>query len=105
MDEGQLPLWGRDRRSIAERFAQFHRQNPQVWSEFERLALMLISKGRSHYSADAILHVIRFNRALTTTANDNGFKINNDFTSRYARMFTDRHPQHADFFQVRKLTA
>jgi hypothetical protein len=44
---------------------------------------------------------LRFMRALTTTADD--FKLNNDFTSRYARLLMQSEPELDGFFEVREL--
>jgi hypothetical protein len=102
----QLQLWshGRDRRTIDARFDAFDERNPWVWQLFERHALRLIQRGRRHFSSDAILHVIRYEVAANTNSDD-GFKINNDFSSRYARKFVQAHPEHAEFFATRRLSA
>lgn len=100
----QLPLFDRaaDRGTIDERFAQFDIDNPWVWRAFETRAFELIRAGRTHYSADGILHTVRFHHALTTKSDD-GFKINNDFSSRYARKWARLHPEHAEFFHYRRI--
>lgn len=93
-------------RTIEERFCAFDDANPSVWKAFERHALALINAGRRHYSADGILHVIRFHVALATHNTDgDGFKLNNDYSSRYARKFATAHPEHAEFFEQRRLAS
>lgn len=89
---------------IQERFERFDRENPHVWLHFERFTLLAIEAGRSHYSADAVCHRIRWHLNIETQSAD-GFKINDHFTSRYARKFEQAHPEHAGFFRNRELRA
>lgn len=56
--------------------------------------------GRKKYSAQAIIYVIRFNQDLKTSGDV--FKINNDFTSIYARMLMYNNPDMEGFFEIRK---
>jgi|SRR3990172_1342136 len=100
---GQLGLFERGReRSIDERFREFVKLNPEIVAEFERRALALIARGKKHFSADAILHSIRFDTALATEG-DEGWKCNNSYTSRLSRWFELRHPENRGFFEQRKL--
>jgi hypothetical protein len=58
-------------------------------------------KGWNHYGIKAIVEVVRFHRALETT--DPDFKLNNNYSSRYARILMDQEPELAGFFQTREL--
>ena len=80
----------------------YHSQNRQVWVEFERMSLELISKGRTKYSPWAIIGAIRYNTDIRQTE---PFKINNDYIALYARNFIYHHPDHKDFFELRKMKA
>ncbi|MCA1458051.1 hypothetical protein I6F35_33500 [Bradyrhizobium sp. BRP22] len=71
---------------------------PDVASLFERLALQLWAKGRRRFSADAILHRIRWE---FTVERDGEWKCNNNHTSVLARWFIANHPDKADFFETR----
>ena len=85
--------------AIEKRFFQFHDENPHVYKEFERRALLLINKGRNHFGAKAIFEAMRFDWAATTT--DEEFKLNNNYTAYYARIFEDKHPDYVGFFEMR----
>lgn len=89
----------RARPSIDERFEKFDREYPEVWRLFERFAFELIERGWPHYSADAIVHRIRWHFEIERKADD--FKINNNFVALYARKWARLHPVHADFFETR----
>ena len=88
-------------RSIREGFAQFHKENPHVFEQFEKQALRAIEKGRKKLSAKLIINWIRWNEFLKTS--DLNFKINDAYQSYYARYFTKVHPEHEDVFEFRKL--
>jgi len=79
-------------------FSQYHEENPQVYKAFKEMALKAVTF-KSHFGAKAIFEVLRWKTAVS--GND-GFKINNNYTSFYARMFENEFPQHKDFFRKRK---
>lgn len=83
-------------------FDVYDRSNPQVYVRFCKIAKSIISKGHKHYSADAILHVIRYESAIKKHPLEL-FKINNNYSSRYARKFLSEHPEHKNFFETRVL--
>ena len=70
-----------------------------VLLHFERLTLEVIKTGRTRYSADAILHRIRWH--FNIERGDDSFKCNNNWTSTLARWFMERHPEHKGFFEIR----
>lgn len=76
---------------------------PDVRAQFEKLALHLINSGWAKYSADAILHRIRWHMRVERNIRD--FKCNNNWTSHLARWFADKHPEHSEFFNYRELTS
>ena len=94
----QLEIFTPDPKQL--KFEAYHRRNPAIWETFKELTFQLIDAGRKHYSADGILHAIRFNTALRGEVT---YKINNNFSSYYSRMFTANFPHHKDFFEQRKL--
>ena len=94
----QLSLFTVDTKQA--KFEQYHSANPEIWNMFKELTFQLIKAGRRHYSADGILHAIRWNTALR--GNDER-KINNNYSSMYSRMFTANFPEHKDFFEQRIL--
>ncbi len=94
----QLNLFTVDPKQV--KFEKYHAKNPEVWQQFKDATFALIRVGRNHFSADAILHSIRFN---TVIRGGKDFKINNNYSSMYSRMFTANYPQHKDFFEQRIL--
>ena len=82
------------------KFERYHKEKPEIWDQFKEATFALIKVGRKHFSADAILHSIRFNTVLRGGTD---FKINNNYSSMYSRLFTANFPEHKDFFEQRKL--
>jgi hypothetical protein len=88
--------------TIQERFLAFDRANPEVYAAFKDFSLRLLNAGRTHYSADGILHTVRFHTAVNGDR-DGGFKIDNNFSSRYARKLAAEDTRFAEFFEFRKI--
>lgn len=86
---------------VREAFEKFHISHPGVWGLFERFAFEIIRAGKSHYSADAIFHRIRWFHAIESRGEE--VKINNNFSPYYARLFHTKYPQHKGFFRNREL--
>lgn len=106
----QLDIFGRkpvlpDTRldEIDARFIRFHGEHSEVWEYFVRYVRDLMRAGFDRYSADAILHRIRWHRRVEKR--DRDFALNNDHTACYARMWRATYPEHADFFEVRERTS
>jgi hypothetical protein len=79
-------------------FKKYHEENPQVYKEFERIALQLIKRGYIRIGAKQIVEVIRYH---TMIEGNDGYKVNNNFTSDYARLFENDHPIYAGYFLKR----
>lgn len=97
--------------TIENAFNLYHRANPAVYVEFKNLALRAISLGRKQISAKMICNVIRWEKFIQTEEptlwNQDGvlvkFKLNDAYTSRYARLFAEEYPEHADKLEMREL--
>jgi hypothetical protein len=89
--------------SIQERFEHFDALHPEIYTAFRQIALDLLLRGRSHYGSKAILEVIRYHRALSGMSETEPFKINNIYSSRYARKLMEEDKRFCDFFELREL--
>lgn len=86
---------------LERKFHEYDQANPEVWQMFKRFTFELIGRGVRHYSADAVLHRIRWETTLQH-GDGSGFKCNNNFTALYARRFAREFPQYRDFFSFRR---
>jgi hypothetical protein len=74
-----------------------------VCLKFESLALELLELGFKRYSADAILHRLRWHHHVEL--GDAAFKLNDHWTAPLARWFMKRNPNAGKFFEVRERAA
>jgi len=73
---------------------------PNVCVLFERLSLQVAEQGWQRYSADAVLHRIRWHHQIDR--GDRSFKANNNWTAPLARWFLKLHPELPGFFELRE---
>lgn len=85
-----------------EKFLRFHIKYPQVYRLFEKFAMQLISKGHKTLGSKMIIERIRWEVA-TESMDEDGFKINNNYTCYYSRLFMKNNPQYADCFETREI--
>jgi hypothetical protein len=85
---------------ISENFEQFHATNPEVWDAFKRFTFELIAAGYTHGSAGMIAERIRWETGIRRGS---PLKLNNNYRSRYVRLFEKTYPQYQGFFRKRKL--
>ena len=85
-----------------ESFLQFHQQYPQVYTMFKRFALHLLKCGREKIGSKMIIERIRW-EVTTNSKDEDGFKINNNYTPHYSRLFMQDHPQYGDCFYTKNL--
>lgn len=83
-------------------FEQYDRENPEIWQAFVHFTVQTIGKGFTRYSAKGIAEIIRWHTGVNGNTQ---FKIDNNYTADYARKFTEKYPQHKDFFATRNLRA
>ena len=82
-------------------FIQYHEENPVIWKLFKEVTFEAIEKGFKNYGSKGIFEVIRWNKC--SPIKSDGFKLNNNYTSDYARKFMLHYPEHKEFFRVRKI--
>jgi hypothetical protein len=86
---------------LEQDFVEFHAKNPHVYKLFDQFTKALISRGYAHQSADVVLHRIRWETLIETT--DDTFKINNNYSAYYARLWMRDNPTYKGFFRTRVL--
>lgn len=97
--------------SIEQSFKKFNKENPHVYKMFSEQCLIAIKKGKSKISSKAIINWMRWEIFMQTnkraSINIDGkifeFKINDAYTSRYARLFLIKNPKYMGIFDLRQL--
>ena len=87
--------------SMKTKFLRFHRQYPEVYRMFKKITLEAIKKGFKNYGSKGICERIRWE--TKGDVKEDGYKINNNYTAFYARLFEKEHPNHEGFFRKRKV--
>ena len=88
---------------IQSNFEDFHAQNPKVYAMFHRFARQLLDAGYKRGSSSLIFERIRW-ETMFRSAEPGPVKINNNYRSRYSRLWEQQNPDHAGFFAKRQLT-
>lgn len=88
------------RRTIAERWIEYHLNNPHVYKEFERRAFGLLDAGETRIGVALLREAMRYDRSIRTLSWD--FKIPNDYTPYYARLLILKNPVFEDVIVLRQ---
>ena len=80
-----------------EQVLNYHRENPQVYQEFAKMALKKCRQ-RKYYSCKAIIELVRWD---TKIGSNGDFKVNNNAASLYIRLFLRNHPGYSEHFKLR----
>ena len=85
---------------LDDKFEQYHEDNPHVYDLFKHFTFELIEHGAKHYSPQAVIERIRWHTTIQTEGD--AFKINNNWSAYYSRMFMQDYPEHNTFFRKRQ---
>lgn len=106
----QLELWSftipdyQPEQTIQERFTAFHYANPWVYEWLRDETRRLKTLGHQRVGIGMLFEVLRWNWMQRTVSTD-GFKLNNDYRSRYARLIMFTNPDLTDVYETRHLRA
>ena len=97
---------GETPRSLAERFAAFHQAHPEVYDALVTLTTKAYDAGSRRLGIAMLFEVLRWEWMLSRLPADNeAWKLNNDYKSRYARLIMQNEEWAAGMFELRRLTA
>lgn len=83
-------------------FRQFHHDNPHVYRRLVQLARQLKNYGHDTYGMKGLFEVLRWQHAIKTKGSE--FKLNNNYTSMYARLIMQKEDDLNGFFRIRKFS-
>lgn len=86
---------------LAARFAAYHAANPHVYDEIVMLARRAKRSGAQRIGMKQLWEVMRW-RHMLSTRDPEGWKLNNDYTSCYARLVMLREGDLAGMFELRR---
>ena len=92
--------------SIQTKFELFHARHPDVYDALVSLARQGIARGRTRLGMKQLFEVLRWEWMLGGLDDDHEYwKLNNNYTSRYARLIMAQEPDLYGVFETRDLTA
>ena len=86
--------------TIAQRFAKFHADNPQVYRMLVSLARDLRTRRPRKLGIKMLFEVLRWQYYVQTDT-DEEYKLSNDFTAPYARLIMAQEPDLQAAFNTR----
>jgi hypothetical protein len=89
-------------KTIQARFEEFHAANPWIYAALVAKARKAKARGYTQIGIAFLVEIIRWEDG-GTTVNQDGFKLCNDYRSRYARLIMEQEPGLAGFFTLRQL--
>lgn len=101
LDLRQMVIPSQRRSSLDERFRDFHAANPHVYENLRLMALRLKRQGRSRIGIKMLFEVMRYEYLIHTEGDS--YRLNNSFTSRYARLLAENEPALRGIFETRSL--
>ena len=103
----QMTLWDEPEPerelTIQERFELFHEANPEVYEWLHEKAMTAVASGKK-IGMKCLWEMLRWHVYIELEYEDE-FRLNNDFTSRYARYLMDDEDDLDGYFEIRELRA
>lgn len=88
---------------IDVQFLEFHHAHPEVYQALRDMARDLRRRGEHKAGIGMLFEVLRWNRLMAGIRDEDGFKLNNNYRSRYARLLMANEPDLVGFFETRQL--
>ena len=89
---------------IQARLEVFHARHPDVYRRLVALAFKARRAGRERIEIKMLFEVLRWEWTITGLPDDDEhWKLNNNYSSRYARLIMADHPSLDGLFEVREL--
>ena len=87
---------------IEKRFWKFHNDNPNIYVLLVKFAREARDAGFNNYGIKSIFVRVRWHVTIETRSEEE-FKINNSYSSRYARLIMGKEKDLKNFFRIKKL--
>lgn len=91
--------------TIRAKFEKFDDEHPEVYRELVRLAREWVSVGNARLGIATLFERLRWEWHVTGLTDRDGFKLNNNYRSHYARKIMANEPDLDGLFETRTLTA
>lgn len=82
-----------------KRFLDWHKKNPMVWKEVEKRFIEKAKNGQGRIGVKEIYEEIR--KEYSNENSERGYKLNNNWTSVYARLLAFKYPELIGKIEIR----
>lgn len=96
-------LW--EDQTIRAKFEKFDQEHPEVYITLVRLARDWLSVGHARLGIATLFERLRWEWHVTGLTDRDGFKLNNNYRSHYARKIMAENPDLDGLFETRTLTS
>jgi hypothetical protein len=93
----------RPKNVLEAKFWAFHESNPKVYLLFSKFAVEAAQANRGTFGVSAIFERMRWFTNIETRGEE--FKLNNNYSAYYGRLWMRNNPEHDGFFSTRTLHA
>lgn len=91
--------------TIQQAFEAFHDAHPWVYRRLVDLARDYIQSGAKRVSIKMLFEVLRWQWRIATKDRNSQWALNNNYSSRYARLIATTEPDLSEAFECRELRA
>lgn len=88
--------------TIQQRFERFHREHPEVYAQLLDLCRRWVAAGHTAWSVKGMFEVLRWEHHIAGDDQET-WKLNNNYSSRYARLIIREHREFETLFELRDL--
>lgn len=88
--------------TLDQKFKEYHEANPHIYRELVSMCREVKAQGYDKIGIKTVWEALRW-KAFFITKDADGWKLNNNYPSRYARLIMQREPDLAGMFDVREL--
>jgi hypothetical protein len=81
-----------------QKFIDYHLANPEIYQAFKTFAQELIQAGNNKIGSKMITERIRWESKISKVGK---YKVNNNYTADFARLFEIEFPEHEGIFEKR----
>lgn len=95
-------LW--EDQTIRAKFEAFDQEHPEVYTALVRYSRQWMSHGNRKLGIATLFEKLRWEWHVTSLADHDGFKLNNNYRAHYARKIMAENPDLDGLFEIRTLS-
>ena len=85
------------------KFKEYHKEHPHIWQLYKKYALKIAMQGKK-FGSNMIMEKIRWESYFLKKEGDI-YKVNNNYSPHYARLFLREYPEYTDLLVTRRLNS